>query len=247
MDESITIEPEWLNGKTLCTPFIVADHFLQSASTKSVIHLCCFSPDEYEDWLYPHLGIECPEPIYRAVPKRRMEYLAGRISAKAVLSKFGEENCQVTIGEHRSPVFPAFLTGSISHSDNLACCAVALSSTLNGLGIDIEHFIDLKQIEEISGHITNCAENALIYAAPMPFEQLFTAVFSAKESIFKALYPAIGCYFDFDCAVLRSIDTDQAVLMFEIAKNLSVEYRQGQPVLARYCIMERETLTLVEI
>jgi 4'-phosphopantetheinyl transferase EntD len=39
----------------------------------------------------------------------------------------------------------------------------------------------------------------------MCFEDAFTIIFSAKESLFKALYPSVGYYFDFLDVVVTGI------------------------------------------
>jgi enterobactin synthetase component D len=69
-------------------------------------------------------------------------------------------------------------------------------------------------------------EEALL-AGPFPYANALTLAFSAKESLFKAIYPKVGHYFDFDCA--KWIDADYTVGTFwlRIANTLSPSVVEG--------------------
>jgi enterobactin synthetase component D len=59
-----------------------------------------------------------------------------------------------------------------------------------------------------------------------------SVVFSAKESIFKALYPFVGKYFGFDKA--RLITFSETTLTYRVMHNLSKQVKVGLEVNVHY-------------
>ncbi|WP_050749314.1 4'-phosphopantetheinyl transferase family protein [Candidatus Regiella insecticola] len=239
---------EHAGGVVSANPFISEEYFFELHDRADIrVHMCRFSPEQYEDDLFHRFGIHCPDQISRAVPKRRMEYLAGRYSAKATLQAFPVETSQVIIGANRCPVFPSPLMGSIYHSRNVACCSVSQSDGITALGVDIEHFIAGEQVIDIGDSVINDDESRLLISFTYPYNQLFTAVFSAKESLFKALYPQAGFYFGFDYAALRHLEPDNHIMVFELTKPISKAFPKGKMIFTRYYFMADKVFTLVAV
>jgi 4'-phosphopantetheinyl transferase EntD len=65
-------------------------------------------------------------------------------------------------------------------------------------------------------------------AGAVSFDSLLTLVFSAKESFFKAAFPQVKAYFDFDAVKVFEIDLQQRVVRFSCTQNLSAGLWQGQ-------------------
>ena len=61
-------------------------------------------------------------------------------------------------------------------------------------------------------------------------EFALTLIFSAKESLFKALYPAVGRYFDFLDIRLSSINLDDNSVAFTLRNDLSMHLLRGYTV-----------------
>jgi enterobactin synthetase component D len=209
--------------------------------------MCSFSPEKYDDNLFHIYGIECPKKVSCAVSKRRMEFLAGRYSAKKALTACSIGGGQVGIGPARFPVFPDLVKGSISHSRNMACCAITQSTGIEGLGIDVEHMITDTQIMNISDIIISSDEANLLLSTPFSYSQLFTAVFSAKESIFKALYPSVGYYFGFEYVALRHLEPDIGSFLFEITKTLSDRFPKGKLISTQFYILDDKVFTMTVV
>ncbi|SUI55146.1 Uncharacterised protein [Serratia marcescens] len=55
----------------------------------------------------------------------------------------------------------------------------------------------------------------------LPFNELLTLTFSAKESLFKALYPQVRCYFDFLDARMVAVDTQRQTFVLALLKTLT--------------------------
>ncbi len=160
-----------------------------------------FEPDDLL-WLPHH------DRLSRAVTKRKAEHLAGRIAAHEALRLQGMNSYIPGIGLHRAPCWPSGFTGSITHTHNLALAAVIADNTARpcGVGIDTEAIINAYDAQDIADGIVNPAERKLLARCGLPFPAALTLAFSAKESLFKALYRHVGHYFDFLAAEITAIN-----------------------------------------
>ena len=111
----------------------------------------------------------------------------------------------IATGKHRNPIWPAGFIASITHTDNIAICAASYKHDHEYLGIDLEKRLNLKFVTEIKYSIINLQEENLLLKCELSFEDAFTLTFSAKESLFKALYPRVGRYFDFSAVQVIDI------------------------------------------
>jgi 4'-phosphopantetheinyl transferase EntD len=124
---------------------------------------------------------------------RRAEFAAGRYCARLALARLGVTPAPIPVGPGRAPAFPPGITGTISHAAGLAAAAVARTPRL--LGIDIEAALDLPA--EVLGRVCAPAEIAL-GPDDLPPGVWARVVFSAKESVYKAVAGAAGRFIDFD-------------------------------------------------
>jgi enterobactin synthetase component D len=117
------------------------------------------------------------------VPRRRLEYLGGRLAARAALQSAGAED--PVIGSHNgAPVWPAGHCGSISHSAGLAVAVAARSRDWRSLGIDIEARFPAHR-ERILTKAMGADEFAVAQASTDPW--VWTRAWAAKEAAFKCL------------------------------------------------------------
>lgn len=126
--------------------------------------------------------VKVPAELNQAVPKRRAEFLAGRLCAQLAIGEFDTSG---EVGrDGRRPTWPPGIVGSISHS--LCLAAAATSREFSGLGIDCEALLDESAMAEVGPMIMQPDEIGL---RPTYFSGLVyaTLVFSAKESLYKAL------------------------------------------------------------
>jgi len=186
---------------------------------------CEFDPELYTIEAPRQLGIVLPETLHSAVKKRQAEYVAGRYLAKRCLSALGGTEADVGISQHRAPLWPKGMIGSISHSSNKAICVVKQCDLPEqGIGIDIEQCLTDSIATSIKKTIINEAEQALLIKQDTDFSTGLTLVFSAKESLFKALYPQVRAYFDFLDAEVIAIERDNLTIMLKrtLTSTLSV-------------------------
>jgi 4'-phosphopantetheinyl transferase EntD len=134
------------------------------------------------------------------VAKRRREFAAGRVYARAALGALGCPPQAIPVAADRQAIWPDGYVGSISHTDRLSAVIVGRGETYAGLGIDLEHDAPLK--DDLRDMICRPEERsgAVLDALGADGAKL---VFVAKEAVFKAYYPATRAFLEFhDVAVV---------------------------------------------
>lgn len=182
--------------------------------------------------------------LANAVAKRRAEHLAGRMAASLALGLHGIRDYVPGIGLHRAPCWPPGFTGSITHTDSLALATVIpeRSGEPCGVGIDAEVIMNAYDAREIACGIVTPAERQRLLAGAFPFPLALTLVFSAKESLFKALYRHVGRYFDFSAAEVININDLDVELMLTSPLG---PFRAGQVFYAFWQRDGRQLTTLI--
>ncbi|MCI2286167.1 4'-phosphopantetheinyl transferase superfamily protein [Colwellia sp. MSW7] len=181
----------------------------------------------FKQKLFQSLNIQFPSVLNEAVVKRQSEYLCQGYVAVKALSKLGFTTYNVSTGKHREPIWPHGVLGSITHTNTSAFCTVALRKNVRYLGIDHENWISSMNVEEIKRSIINSQEDKLISQIDLAYEQAFTLVFSAKESLFKALFPSLQCYFDFKDAQIICIHMKNKTFIIKLTTTLSKTFKIG--------------------
>lgn len=124
----------------------------------------------------------------RMQPVREREFRAGRALAREALARFGIENHPLLPGETREPLWPVGFVGSISHCDGVCAVAVAESNRFSGIGIDLERTGRID--DRIAETVCTPDERRQLETLESPsHRQRLSLLFSAKESVFKALFP----------------------------------------------------------
>lgn len=145
-----------------------------------------------------------PSGSDRYAEKRKQEFIAGRLCALEAINKLSIEPPEtIPIGANREPLWPSGVCGSISHSKNRALAVV--SNSLVGVGVDIEESIQLDRLKKIGGQFISEKEQKFLQYSSLNG----TIIFSAKESLFKALYPSVNQFFGFKDAEILQIDSGE--------------------------------------
>jgi len=127
-------------------------------------------------------------------PRRRREFAHGRSCARLALAGLGHRGCAVPVGIDRAPVWPAGVVGSITHCADNAAAAVAYREDIVGIGLDIERNEELEQ--PLLAMICRTDELEQLGAGDVRL-LLAKLVFSAKESVFKCIFPEVRRFVDF--------------------------------------------------
>jgi enterobactin synthetase component D len=185
--------------------------------------------EPHEETLGFFEGIALPERLATAVIERRVHFLAGRHCAREALLELSPENAHmpVLIGENREPVWPFGIRGSISHTKRYAAAVVASMAHMRGLGIDVERWMKPDAPQRLGDHITLKGELEDLEGSELSPSEVLTVVFSAKESLFKALYGDVGRYFGFQDARITHVDIEKGTLEGQLEATLTNELTMG--------------------
>ncbi|MBP4049400.1 4'-phosphopantetheinyl transferase superfamily protein [Chromobacterium violaceum] len=204
---------------------------------------CRFRIAAYDDAWFGALGVARPDTLARAVPKRKAEYLAARYLCQLLLAERGLPTA-VGSGQHRQPLWPEGWTGTITHSDETAVVALAPSGEGLMLGLDLERWMSDKTADNVHEGILVPGEREAL-AGPRPFPHALTLAFSAKESLFKALYPRVGQYFDFNAAEMTRVDWDAGRFSIRLLKTLAPGLEAGRAFDGSFHLRDGQVLTLI--
>jgi len=205
---------------------------------KGVAFQTCGIPNRQAETLRP-LFADSMNPW---VEKRRKEFLAGRWCVQQCYGKLGIETSLPGIQENRSPAWPKGVIGSISHCDDLALAVVALDHDVSLIGVDVESVRVMARMKaEICDAIATSTELEIVGKRVQ--REAMTLVFSAKETLYKALHPKVGQYFDYLDARVVSIDGTYTEL--ELLKCLSEDFPASRRFLLQYRIIDHHVLTLL--
>jgi len=229
-------------------PFVSNTKFWLHKNKPVIFVTCEFQINRYSDSLFEQMGIRFPQSIKRSVVKRRAEFLSGRYSAKQALKHpiFNLQNIpDIPIGVHNSPVWPKAVRGSITHNSTNAVCAVGLKSDIKFLGIDIECILTEQKAKNISSLIHDSTEANFLLTKGIQANKATTLIFSAKESLFKALYPFVNEYFDFQEAKVKILDTHDQTIKLELEKPFRELHNLKQSYLVKFEFYSHFVITML--
>jgi enterobactin synthetase component D len=170
------------------------------------IYLLEFDRAGFSPGAFAASGIVCPASVARSVHKRQAEFYFGRLAARMALSQVTGAPDEVAIGASREPLWPTGIIGSISHNENFAAATALRRGVRSGVGIDIERIVVSEETQDAL-RTTAIGDDEVAYlrtlTGALPLNVLMTIVFSAKESLYKGAFAAVGRYFDFAAAVRR--------------------------------------------
>ena len=151
------------------------------------------------------------------------------------MRRLGSPNwtAEIATGPAGEPVWPDGITGSITHTRGIACAAVACTSDAAGIGFDLEFLVDAARMERVSRLILHACETRL-RAPDLDAAALFTLAFSAKESLFKCLYPLVRRRFDYRDAAVRRIDAAGHQIEIELLTSLAPGFGRGRRFVGQF-------------
>src|SRR6202012_4461572 len=96
-----------------------------------VVYLGMIVADQDESPVEIHL----PSQLKNAVPRRRAEFIGGRLCAREALKMLGATDLDIPMRADRSPAWPSGFVGSITHAEGLAFAPVAQAAQAQSLGL----------------------------------------------------------------------------------------------------------------
>ncbi len=193
------------------------------------IHLIEFEPASFHLAAFARAGIALPAAIERSVPRRQCEYFFGRLAASAALAEIGVENARVDTGSRREPIWPPGIVGSITHNARYAAASVAQAASWRGIGVDIEERIAEEALASVEQIGLSADERQRLHApGHPPYALAVTLAFSAKESFYKAIFPTVGRFVDFDAIRIDAIDLEPGRIRFTTQETLCPDWPAGR-------------------
>ncbi|WP_448097732.1 4'-phosphopantetheinyl transferase family protein [Luteibacter yeojuensis] len=217
------------------------EHFTLPLPSGGLGHgvLLRFDATLFHAGLFAANGIAVPDSVARSVVKRQADFFHGRLAAKLALRTMGVgSDASIGIGDKREPLWPSTIVGSISHTHGVAGAVVAPSGAIRGIGLDIEHVVTTDAAAALRGPVVNASEQAVLDTlfADDPLLGL-TIAFSAKESLYKGLFPQVGSFFDFDAAVIEYVDTAARTVRLMLRTTLAPALPAGTCLQVRYDLL----------
>ncbi|WDZ86715.1 4'-phosphopantetheinyl transferase family protein [Micromonospora cathayae] len=149
----------------------------------------------------------------RAVESRRRDFTAGRVCARRAMTDLGLPPVAVPSAEDRSPVWPAQVVGTITHTRGYAAAAAARRDEVRSVGMDAEQH----KILDDGVRRLICLPAELDRCPQLPAGTSWHAViFSAKETVYKVWHPVVGTWLDFHDAHVE-LDPDAGVFTARVA------------------------------
>jgi len=169
-------------------------------------------------------GVDAPE-------RRRLEFLAGRACAVAAIATL-EPRRRTAVPDalpSGAPRFPSWLAGSITHAGGFVSAAVARRSHVEAIGIDSEMVAGRRRASRVMSRVAAAREvQSALRDTGLDRETIVTLLFSAKESLFKALHPIVRRPIDFlDARIEASGSGASGTLRAVLRSTLTDGMRRG--------------------
>ena len=171
-------------------------------------------------------------------PLRKNAFSSGRYAAHLAQNELGVEPSEI-FSAGRQPIWPAGQVGAITHSTDFA--AAIVSRDLLSVGLDIERLGRIK--ENLYDKFFTPSELASINE--MTGWEGETIIFSAKESIYKAIYFILRRYVNFKEVELALNIEDSTFSVSYIGENMMS--LQHHKTCGYWSVCKDHVLTVVEI
>lgn len=211
------------------------------------LHSCHLDPARLTSDAFEQAGIGRPDRIAQAAAKRQTEFLAGRLCARAALQKHAQQPCHPDQDNDGTPLWPAGLCGSITHSKGIAAAVVASQEQCQGIGLDAELLMSATRAQRLAAQILTADELQRLQSYPeSEHAWLVSLTFCSKESLFKALFPLVGQRFYFQDAELLECHAD-GHLHLRLLRDLAPQWPQGSLLNGQHATLGKHLISLVSI
>lgn len=229
--------------QTACNDIFIAQKKIKLFEfEKLVLKYSTYNIDSYSPSLFDSFNIVAPDDLSKSVKKRQAEFLAGRYTSRLGLRELNVSDDFIVKSRNRAPIWPINIVGSISHTETKAMAAIGLKDDFHYVGVDVESIITTSDYINILDLILVKNEHRWLTRNK---ELYLTLIFSAKESLFKALYPLVNIYFDFVDAEMIDIDEENGTFTLKLLKSLDKRFRTGAAFKGKYTKIDDSIVTLI--
>ena len=182
--------------------------------------------------------------IDHVAPARAREFAAGRAAARQAMDALGHPPRPVLQGQDRAPVWPAGMTGSITHTKRDCLAVVTDDPDILALGLDMEPAAAMEP-DLWRSILTPEDMYWLAGLGPTQRGHFATLIFSAKEAFYKAQYQISRTLIDFHAVDLTPDLTRQR---FTARLRQAVPgLPEGSVIEGRFALLGSAVITAVEI
>lgn len=175
----------------------------------------------------------------KAPERRRLHFSLGRAAARDALAELGIYEAEIGRGVSGEPLWPAGIVGAISHAGDLAIAIVGLHTQYSGLGVDLEQLS--RGLTPRAARLV-CTPGEMVWVDPEAGTTRLTMLFSAKEALFKALFPIEGVWLGFADAELTWLP-ERSVFAARLLKTVSPRHQLGTVLEVRCNVVGTEVLS----
>ncbi|AOA57305.1 4'-phosphopantetheinyl transferase family protein [Acinetobacter larvae] len=199
--------------------------------------------------LYQNLNINMPNNIQKSATKRQCEFLIGRIAAKYSLSHLNyRQDFTIYKGKGGEPLWPEHIIGSISHAMYNSTSGVAIAYTTRdkrkivGLDIEIKNHNGVFLSNKLTlNQFLNKLEIKYVKDFITQESHIYLLLFSAKESLIKAIYQRYLFFVRFRDIQCLHINLQYNFILFDIAclerqEKFMVNFIHLEQEIITYCI-----------
>lgn len=175
---------------------------------------------------------------------RTESFEMGRLAAHRALVDVGREPEPIARGSLGEPLWPPGVVGSITHSSGTALSLVASRTDALAIGIDLEH---TRSAPEIEGLVAFGDEVDWLATSVDALERQkrLLELFSAKETVYKALSPLVGRYFGFESARLH--ESENGSFTVELDASIGAVVEDARILGVSKCWFEEQLVTWLVI
>jgi 4'-phosphopantetheinyl transferase EntD len=175
----------------------------------------------------------------RALEQRRTTFALGRAAARDALAELGLPELVIGRGPAGEPLWPDGIVGAISHAGDTAIAVVGRNTDYAGLGVDVE---ELARGPSARAARLVCRPSEMEWADVESGTRRLTMLFSAKEAVFKAMFPIARVWLGFADAELAWV-AERCGFDARLLKSAGPGYPAGSVVIVNCALTDRQVLS----
>lgn len=199
----------------------------------------------FHDSLFSICNLPLPAHLAKSVKKRKGEYLASRLLARHALCRLGAEPWVLDNDADRVPLWPKGFSGSLSHSHQRVALLVTNSAKGTLSGVDCENILRRETAVEIEKAIVSNNEREKLIASGLSLVAALTVAFSIKESLYKALYPKLRQFMDFNAAEIVYCSAGAEEMRLRLTSSFERQFPAGREFTGWVEVSEVEVLSWI--
>lgn len=235
----------------ICRKTCLSGGFIISGTSGDIhgVENAAWSEVIFDSTLFPAAPVgvslaSLPERLQGAVRSRKAEFQAGRLAASRALAATGAPSCHVAATAQGVPLWPEGWRGSITHSAGRALAVAAPANAVTLMGVDCEKY-DPAAAAEIETMVVNTGERACLVSSGIDYWQGVFIAFSARESLYKALWPEVQRCFDFSAAEVCLLEARTQRFALRLRETLTARWTAGTVISGRFCCEDGYITTLI--